>query len=131
MRFVLLLAACSSANSAPPVQVSPSNVTSAHAPEVAPTTPTRVGDAKATGRVTSVRIVAAVDSAAASEGPVYARRDQTVTLYAWLDVEDGGKRTVFTDAPTRVKTRPLAEAPLVELRWNKIEPAVASLSNGD
>ena len=96
--------------------------------------PTRVGDAKATGRVIAARIVAAVDDAPASETPVYARRDQTVTLYAWLDVEDGGKRQVFTDAPAlraKVHARPIAEAPLVELHWNKIEPAVTNLSNGD
>src|SRR5215471_6037287 len=69
MRFWLLLAACSSANSAPPVQSHAShaqNVTVAHAPVVAPPVPTRVGDANATGHVIAAHIVAAVDDAPAS-----------------------------------------------------------------
>ncbi len=131
---LVLLAACSSANSAPPVQNAPLVVTTAHAPAVASTRALLVGDTKATGRVVAVHIVAAVDDAAASEGPVYARKERKVMLYAVLDVDDGGTHAVFTDAPKlrrKQHVRPLAQAPAVELRWNKIEPAVANLSNGD
>jgi hypothetical protein len=87
--------------------------------------------------VTSARVVAAVGDGVATEQPAYARADEKVTLYAVLVVEDGGKRTIYTDAPRLtlagkpVATRPLAQAPAVELRWNRIEPAVAAMTNGD
>ena len=97
----------------------------------------RVGDEKSTGRVVAVRIVAAVGTAAATDQPVYARAGEPVALFAALDVQRGGKVTLYSDAPAvrlagrEVKVQPIATAPLVELRWNKIEPAVAQLSNGD
>src|SRR6185503_10181246 len=76
-RGALLLAACGSASSAPPP-----DVTEPHAPVVVPA-PTKVsvppvGNANATGRVAVARIVAAVDSGVASDKPVFARRDQHV-----------------------------------------------------
>jgi len=108
-------------------------------PVVAPTPApvVRVGDDKATGRVVGVRIGAAVGAAAATDQPAYARAGEVVTLFAALDVQEAGKRVVYSDAPALrlgghdVKVRPIAAAPLVDLRWNKLEPATANLSNGD
>ena len=136
MRVALVfVAACSSASSAPP----PPAVTSARGPGVAHTPPpiVRVGDDKATGRVVTVRIVAAVGTAAATDQPAYARAGEPVTLFAVLDVQHAGKISVYSDAPALrlgghdVKLQPIAAAPQVELRWNKLEPATANLSNGD
>jgi hypothetical protein len=87
--------------------------------------------------VVAVRIVAAVGSAAATDRPTYARADEPVTLFAALDVQDGAAHTIHCDAPTvrlgghPVKVQPIATAPLVELRWNKLKPAEVNLSNGD
>jgi hypothetical protein len=97
----------------------------------------RVGDEKSTGRIVAVRIVAAVGDAAATDQPTYARADEPVTLFAAIEVQEADKHVVHSDAPQlriagrTVKAAPIATAPLVELRWNKIEPAVAELSNGD
>jgi hypothetical protein len=83
--------------------------------------------------IVTARVVAAVDDAPASDRPAYARVDQRVTLYAVLLAKDA----VYSDAPKlvlagkRVVAQPLAKAPAVTLAWNKIEPAVASLTNGD
>jgi hypothetical protein len=106
---------------------------------VAPTPPPviRVGDDKAIGRVVAVRIVAAVGNAAATDQPAYARAGEPVTLFAALEVQQAGKLVIHSDAPAvrigghAVPVQPIAAAPLVELRWNKIEPATANLSNGD
>jgi hypothetical protein len=116
--FLLFLAACSTrAESAPTTH----DVTPAHAPVVA-----------SSAQIVGVHIVAAVGDSPASTQPAYARRDQTVKLFAVLDVEEtNGKRTRFSDAPGLAHARPLTEAPRVELRWNRIESAVADLSNGD
>src|SRR5689334_6140769 len=131
MRYLVaaLLAACTSTSNATP----PSPVTSAHAPaairdvqKVA--SPVKLGDATNTARVIAVQAVAAVDDAAASDQPAYARADQQVTLYAVVTAELSGRRTVYTDAPAlrlhdkRIATEPLAKAPQIELRWNRIEP---------
>ena len=86
--------------------------------------------------MTAVQVVAAIDDAPATEKPAYARADQQVTLYAVVTAELSGRRTVYTDAPAlrlgnkQVVTEPLAKAPLLELRWNRIEPAVNDMSNG-
>ena len=83
-----------------------------------------------------MQIVAAVDDEIASDRPAYARADQTVMLYAVVTAELSGKRTVYTDAPSlklggkKVTTEPLAKAPQIELRWNRIEPAINDMSNG-
>jgi hypothetical protein len=87
-------------------------------------------------RVVAARVAVAVDGAAASDAPAYARADQKVTLYAVVTAELSGKRTVYSDAPAlrlggkTVTAEPLAKAPQIELRWNRIEPAVADMSNG-
>lgn len=88
-------------------------------------------------QIVGARVVAAVDDAPASDRPAYARADQRVTLYAVLIARRDGKRVVYSDAPklvlagVRVAAQPLASAPAATLAWNKIEPAVASLTNGD
>ena len=97
----------------------------------------RVGDAHAAGRVIAARIAAAVGDQRATDRPTYARADQAVTLFAVLEVQDAGQVAFYSDAPTLrlaghdVTPRPIAQAPQVELRWNKLEPAVASMTNGD
>jgi hypothetical protein len=134
--LVAVLCACSSASSAPPAPTAQPD----HAPVSVPS-PTarsvRLGDPAATGRVIEAKIVAAVGDGIASDRPAYARADQRVTLYAAIVVDTGGKRTVHSDAKTvrlagkPVATSPLAGIPAIELRWNRIEPAVPSMSNGD
>jgi hypothetical protein len=137
----LMVAACSSAESAPTPGVTPP-----HAPV------RQLGDATATARVVGAQVVAAVECVpagvrdstyaggracereAASDRPVHARVDQKITLYAVLRADDG---RVYSDAPAlvlggkRVVPRPIAQAPRVELAWNRIEPAVANMTNGD
>ena len=76
--------------------------------------------------ITSVRLYASVDGGAATTGPVHARADQKVMLFA--AVLAGGHW--YTDAPVK-GARPLARAPHASLRWNRIEPAAADYSNED
>jgi len=137
---LLLIAACSSASSAPSVapapaaRTAPGTTPAANAPGT-PLVPA-IGDPAAPGKVVAVHIVAQVGDAAASERPAYARRDQPVTLYAAIEVDDG-KRTIYSDAPAlelrgkRVTAQPLARAPRIALAWNRVEPTEANISNGD
>lgn len=95
-----------------------------------------IGDSTTSGKIVAVHIVAAVGDSPASDRPAYARKDQAVTLYAAVEVEDG-TRTVYSDAPAlelrgkRVSAQPLARAPRITLAWNRIEPTEANISNGD
>jgi hypothetical protein len=97
----------------------------------------RLGDASATGRIVSVRIVTSVGDGVATDRPTYARADQRVTLHAVLQIEHDRVRTFYSDADAirldgkPVRVQPLAKAPAVELRWNRIEPAAKSMTNGD
>ncbi|MEO8699246.1 MAG: hypothetical protein ABI867_04355 [Kofleriaceae bacterium] len=135
--LVVLLCACSSASSAPPSPTPPAP----HAPVAATppiTAPTViVGDPGATGRVIEAHVVAAIGDGIASDRPAYARIDQRVTLYAALVVDRDGKRSVYSDAKSlrlagkTITPTPIAKLPAIELRWNRIEPAAASMSNGD
>ena len=138
MPLVLLLTACSSTNSAqPPV------VTSAHTPDVlqvqasTPPAPRKLGDPSARGRVVSTQVAIAIDDEPATDRPAYARADQKVTLHAVVTVADGATRITYSDAPAlrlggkSVTPVPLAKAPVLELRWNRIEPALATMTNGD
>ena len=58
-----------------------------------------------------------------------------MTLYAVVEVDHGGARTIYSDAPRltwgkrTVTPRPLAEAPALTLAWAKLEPTEANLSN--
>lgn len=97
-------------------------------PEAAP--------ASAAGRLLEVRITSRVgDRATPDDRPKRATRAEGVELFAVLVVEVDGARRVFADAPAvvldgrRIAALPIALAPPAELRWFKVEPAVASLSN--
>jgi hypothetical protein len=96
--------------------------------------PKRLGDPAATGSISKVVVVAAVGDTVATDKPAYARADQTVTLYAAVQVDN---KAWFSDAPIlevsgkRVVATSLASAPALELRWSRIEPASANISNGD
>jgi hypothetical protein len=132
MRLVFaFLAACTFADSAPSPTVAASPAPAGGEIEKSPA-PLFVGDPAVTTRVTTVLVAANVDGEVATDRPTYARADQRVTLHAV--VVAGGK--MFTDAPSlrlgnkRVTTSPLAQAPHVELRWNRIEPATNDISNG-
>ena len=125
---LVLVAACSSASNAP------------EPPGLGRPTPhliERPAHPKVTGRVTGVRIAAAIDDGPASDRSAYARADQTVVLYAVVEADAAGQHVVYSDAIElelgghRVKPVALADAPAIELRWNRIEPATASLSNTD
>ena len=76
--------------------------------------------------ITAVRLYASVDGGAATVGPVHARLDQKVVLYA--AVLAGGHW--YTDAPVK-GARPFAHAPHAQLAWRRIEPASANISNED
>lgn len=131
-----ILAACTTqtSNATPAPAPNAPSVTPAHAPPQQKVSPiaARIGDPANAARVTSVQIAAAVGDDAASVAPTYARADQTVTLYAVVTAD----KIVYSDAPKlllrgkRVQTRPLAQAPQIDLRWNRIEPAVNDMSNG-
>lgn len=94
-----------------------------------PTAP--IGNSAVTSRVDAVHIVASVDGGAASDRPAYARKDQTVTLFAVIRA--GGR--YYSDAPApslrqkRIAVLPLAQGPVIDLRWSRVEPATANLSN--
>jgi hypothetical protein len=90
-----------------------------------------------TPRVVSARVLAAVDHEAATERPNYARAAQKVTLYALVEIDDGGRRTYYSDAPAvRLRGRtltvaPIARAPALAIAWLRVEPANATYSNTD
>src|SRR5688572_18367760 len=138
--YAAILTACTSTSSATPPSVSKAhNPPVVESQKVAPSTArviAKLGDAANPAKVTAVRVVAAVGDEPASERPAYARKDQTVTLYAVVTAELSGKRTIYSDAPAlrlggkAVAIEPLAKAPQIELRWNRIEPAVNDMSNG-
>lgn len=91
----------------------------------------------ARAEVTEVRIVSAVAGAPgpASEGPVYARLDQEITLHPVLVVREAGRTSYVSDAGEieldgrRHQTRPLADGPMALFRWYRVEPAVEDMSN--
>ena len=113
MRFAVAAALAVLATSAPPASAAP------------------------TPRLSAALIVSRIDSSGdlPDDAPKRARRDQPVTLYAVVAVADGDRVTYYSDAGPivlrghRHATRPLAEAPPLHLRWNRIEPALATMSN--
>ena len=137
MRYLqaAILAACTSTSSA-----TPPSVTSEHAPaatkKVSAAPIAKLGNAANSARVVAVQIVATVGDGAAREKPAYARADERVMLYAVVTTELSGRRTVYSDAPKlelrgkRVTAEPIAKAPVIDLRWNRIEPAANDMSNG-
>ncbi|HWU90793.1 MAG TPA: hypothetical protein VN253_26185, partial [Kofleriaceae bacterium] len=136
--LALLCSSCTSASSAPAPAVAPAHDPEPTLPAPAPApSPPKLGDPAAPGRIVAAHVVAAVGDAPASDRPLRARAGERVTLYAELVVEQDGKRAVYCDAPSLVlagkpvAASPLIHAPRLDLRWNRIEPAVASMSNGD
>lgn len=120
---------------AAPVAASPGAAPIARAARTAATA-TTVGDPAATGRIVAVGIASRVgDRGAADATAKRARLGEAVTLYAVLEVDDGGRRAIYSDAPALrwrkrdVAVRPLAEAPAAQLGWAKLEPTEANLSN--
>lgn len=95
------------------------------------TTSTRVGDASVTTRVNRVHIVASVDGEAANDAPAFARKDQSVKLFAVIRAGN----TFYSDAPSptlagkRIAVEPLDRGPAIEVAWSRIEPTTANLSN--
>jgi len=94
--------------------------------------------AQAAPRITAAHIVSRVGKdGIADDTPKHALAREGVTLFAVLEVVDGGGRTrYFSDAGTAVRlagksraARPLAEAPAATLFWFRVEPAVESMSN--
>ncbi len=133
--LLVLLCGCTSASSAPPPPPpgAPPPPSSPAPKRPAP----KLGSAAASGRVIAAHVVAGSPDRAPSDRPLHARAGERVTLYAAIVVEHAGKRVVHSDAPSlslggkAVAVQPLASAPQLELRWNRIEPAVATMSNGD
>jgi len=124
--LAVCLVACSTAQSAP---VTHQSVAETHDPAVA--IEQHVGNDRVTTTVDHVHVAMSIDGGAASDRPAYARRGQRVTLHAVLRAGT----TYFSDARQlviggkRVKAEPLASGPRVALRWQRIEPAVANMSN--
>jgi len=94
-------------------------------------TPQRVGERSGSGSVTAVEILAAVDDEPATDRPIYARKDQHVTLYALVRVGT----TFYTNAPSPhlagrvIHAEPFVHAPAMTLAWSRVEPATANMSN--
>jgi hypothetical protein len=128
---VVILAACSSAKSAPLAEtVAPKPVAVGAAP---PTLASQFGDANVTGAITAVHLVAAVDDGVATDQPAYARADQHVTLHALVEVDHElyGEIASARLGKKLIHPSPLAHAPRFAIAWNRIEPAAANYSNTD
>ncbi|MEZ4359986.1 MAG: hypothetical protein R3B48_07395 [Kofleriaceae bacterium] len=93
----------------------------------------------AAASLVAARVVSAVEAGdtptIADERPKRARREEPVRLYALVAVERAGKRRWFSDAP-RVRlggraltVEPLSALPELTLRWYRVEPELANLSN--
>lgn len=94
-----------------------------------------VGQVSVEGTILEARVVSAVDGEPANDQPKSARAGQTVTLYAAVAARVAGRKRWFCDAAklwldgTFVPSSPMAELPRAALRWYRVEPAVASMSN--
>ena len=95
-----------------------------------------IGTTDAKGDVIGATIVSRVGaSGVPDDKPKRARKDEPVTLYAVAIVRRGKDTLYFADeSPVsiggrKLATHPFAEAPALALAWNRIEPAVASMSN--
>jgi hypothetical protein len=99
-----------------------------------------IGDAATTGALISARVVSALQppgtgTVVADDRAKLARVDQPVRLYALVAAEVAGTRRWFSDAPAvRLDGQPLAIQPLsalpqASLRWYRVEPTVATMSN--
>lgn len=100
-----------------------------------------VGDPAAQGTIVAARVISAALAAdgtpagPADDQPKRVRKDQPVRLYALVAAELGGKRRWYSDAPAvrvggkTLEHAPLAALPHASLRWLRVEPAVATMSN--
>jgi hypothetical protein len=95
-----------------------------------------IGRPDATGDVIGATIASRVGaSGVPDDQPKHARKDETVTLYAVAIVKRGKDTLYFSDEdPVSIggkkhATHPFGEAPALALAWNRIEPAVANMSN--
>lgn len=76
-------------------------------------------------------IVASVGDSPATSKHVYAKKGETVTLYALVHAGD----SYYSDAPRvelagkKLHVEPMTRAPAIELAWARIEPATANMSN--
>jgi hypothetical protein len=138
--FLVLLVACSSAKGAPAQHGDLGNTPVVTAAQPIAVASKRIGKADASGVIAAARVVAAIDDGPATDRPIYARADQTVTLYAVIEVEDRGRdrhRRFYTDAPHlligghAVETLAMTSAPLAEIAWQRVEPAGQTYSNTD
>ncbi len=101
--------------------------------------PTAAPEAKlVAARVVSALIATGATSsepAIADDKPKQARKDQAVRLYALISAQVGGARRWYSDAPQvrldgkLLPTLPLADLPQAALRWYRVEPTVATMSN--
>lgn len=79
----------------------------------------------------SAYLVAAVNDSGANDRPIHARKGDKVTLYVVVRI--GG--AYYSDAPSpmlankRISTKPLAQAPKLDIAWYRIEPTSANISN--
>jgi hypothetical protein len=139
---LLVLFACGPASSAPTSDGSGAHDRDLAAPPgvaraIEVTARPRLGDPAVNARVIDAHVLAAIDGGPAGDRPTYARADQRVTLHVAILGESAGKRVIYSDASAvvlggkRITPQPLARAPQLELRWNRIEPAVATMTNGD
>lgn len=98
--------------------------------------PSAAASADAGGEVVSVHLVSRVgESGPATDRPKRARADEGVTLFAVLEVREGGTRELYADVSAvrlggrRLRASPLEQAPPVLFFWQRVEPAEESLSN--
>jgi hypothetical protein len=90
----------------------------------------------ADGDVVAAYVVSRVgDSGVPDDKPKRARKGDTVTLFAVAAVKKSGKTIYLADEGSisidgrKVATHPWTDAPSLAIAWNRIEPAVASMSN--
>ena len=95
-----------------------------------------LGDAAGARHIRAAHVVSRVGrGGVADASPKRALLADGVTLFALIEVDDGGKPRWFSDAGQvrwrgkLLATAPLAQAPVVELGWKRVEPAAASMSN--
>ncbi len=98
--------------------------------------PVAVGRTDVAGRIVAVHVVSRVGASGAADAtPKRALARDPVTLFALVEIEHGGKRSFFSDAPLvrwnkkELRPRRLADAPAMKLTWSKIEPTTKDMSN--
>ena len=118
------------------------DITAALPPATEP--PRLLGDPAVQGGILSARVISAIAPTSPPPGappvgaddlPKRVRADQPVRLYALVQAEVGGVKRWYSDAPTvtlagkRLSHAPMADLPQASLRWLRVEPAVATMSN--